>query len=71
VSITSGHWIDIIDGAALVKSLDFQGRGGCERPRKIVEYELPAGRGLTLQLSGAKDAEVMIAITAVGPVTAN
>jgi hypothetical protein len=65
ISITSGHWLDVIDHAQLVDSLDFQGHTGCERPRKIVEYELPAGRDLTLQLSGSSDSPVVVAITAV------
>lgn len=65
IAITSGHWIDIADGTTLIKSRDFQGARGCERPHKIVEYELPAGRDLTLQLSGSPDAAVVIAVTAV------
>lgn len=65
IAITSGHWIDVADGATLLGSRDFQGARGCERPRKIVEYELPAGRELTLQLSGASDAAVILAVTAV------
>jgi hypothetical protein len=66
VSISSGHWVDVVDGAQLVPSVDFQGHVGCERPRKIVEFELPAQRALTLQFSGSSDAEVIMAITAVG-----
>ena len=65
VAITSGHWLDIVDGKDLIKSRDFQGARGCERPRKIVEYELPAGRELVLQLSGSPDATVVLAVTAV------
>jgi hypothetical protein len=65
VSISSGHWIDIADGRQLVSSRDFQGQRRCERPHKIVEYELPAGRDLTLQFSGSTDAQVIVAITAV------
>jgi hypothetical protein len=65
ISITSGHWLDVIDGGQAVKAIDFQGHVGCERPRKIVEYELPAARVLTLQLSGSADAQVVMAITAV------
>ena len=70
ISITGGHWVDVIDGAQVVDSLDFQGHTGCERPRKIVEYELPAGRNLTLQLSGSPDAQVVMAITAVSSAVA-
>jgi len=65
VSISSGHWIDIVDGTQIVTSRDFQGQRGCERPHKIVEYELPAGRELTLQFSGSRDAQVIVAITEV------
>ena len=65
VSITSRHWIDVVEGTQLVSSRDFQGQRGCERPHKIVEYELPAGRDLTLQFSGSTDAQVIVAITAV------
>src|SRR5262245_14481382 len=65
VAITSGHWIDVVDGTQLIKSRDFQGARGCERPHKIVEYELPAGKDLTLQLSGSPDATVILSVTAV------
>jgi hypothetical protein len=65
VSITSSHWVDIVDGVQLVPSVDFQGHVGCERPRKIVEFDLPAQRPLTLQFSGSSDSEVVMAITAV------
>ena len=71
VSITSGHWIDIVDGTQLVTSTQFQGQHACQRPHKIVEFELPAGRDLTLQFSGAADAQVMVAITAVSKPTAS
>ena len=65
ISITSGHWVDVVDGTQLVASVDFQGHVGCERPRKIVEFDLPAGRMLTLQFSGSSDPEVVMAITAI------
>jgi hypothetical protein len=71
VSITSGHWVDVVDGGELLKALDFQAHVGCERPRKIVEYELPAARDLQLQLSGSQDAAVVLAITAVSPAVMN
>jgi hypothetical protein len=64
VSITSGHWIDVVDGSSAISSRDFQGRRGCERPHKIVEYELSRG-DMTVQLSGAAAREVLIAVTRV------
>jgi hypothetical protein len=71
VSITSGHWIDVVDGVQAVPSVDFQGHVGCKRPSKIVEFDLPAKRELTLQFSGSSDAEVLVAITAVGTSSAS
>lgn len=65
VAITSGHWIDVADGTKLIKSRDFQGARGCERPHKIVEYDLPGKRELTLQLSGAPAASIVLSVTAV------
>jgi hypothetical protein len=65
VSITTGHWIDVVAGDQLVKSKDFQGSHTCSRPHKIVEFELPAGAQLTLQLSGGTDSAVTVAITPV------
>jgi hypothetical protein len=65
VSITDSHWVDVVDGTELVKSRDFQGHVGCERPSKIVEFDLPAHRDLTLQLSGANGAAVDVAVTLV------
>jgi hypothetical protein len=66
ISITDGHWVDVVDGARLLKSQDFQGHVGCARPSKIVEFELPANRNLALQLSDSKGATVDVAVTAVG-----
>ena len=67
VSITSGHWIDIVDGSDFIKSKDFIRARACERPSKIVEFELPPGRDLTLQLSGVPDQKILLAITRVSP----
>jgi hypothetical protein len=66
VSITTGHWIDIVDGKNLVVSRDFQGHTECEKVHKIVEFELSGNKDFTLQLSGTADASVGLAITQVG-----
>jgi hypothetical protein len=67
VSITSGHWIDVVEGEQLLKSKDFSGSHECTRPHKIVEFELPANKDLVLQLSGSTDSAVVAAITYVAP----
>jgi hypothetical protein len=66
VSISSGHWVDVVDGTQLLKSRGFSASHGCERLHKSVEFELPAG-DLTLQLSGATEGTVRIAVTAAAP----
>lgn len=65
VSITTGHWIDVVDGGQIVSSLDFQGRRGCPLVHKIVEFELSAGRDLTLQFAGGSAPESGVVITQV------
>ncbi|RMH94865.1 hypothetical protein EBB59_00800 [Lysobacter pythonis] len=65
VSITTGHWIDVVDNGQVVRSLDFQGRRGCPLVHKIVEYDLPAGRDLQLQFIGGAALESGVAITRV------
>ena len=62
VSITSRHWIDVADGETAIPSVAHHGPG-CEIVHKIVEFDLSPGRPLTLQLSGADDAIIGLAIT--------
>jgi len=47
----------------MIASADFQGRPGCLAPHKIVQYQLPAGRQLTLQFSAAASAQLRLTIT--------
>jgi hypothetical protein len=63
VSVDVPLWIDVIAGGSLVTTKDFQGLPGCDSPHKIVEFELPAGRSLLLQLSGSSKRVVHLTIT--------
>lgn len=65
VSLSRGIWIDVIAGGQAIASTDFGGAPGCETPRKVVLYSLPANTELLLQFSGAADTDVRVAITAV------
>jgi hypothetical protein len=70
IAMTSAHWLDVLQGTTAIKSLDFNGAHGCARPRKVVEFEFPANSDLVLQLSGAADASVDLAIVRVVGATA-
>ena len=65
ISITTDHWIDVLDGPLLVVSQDFQGQRGCEKARKIVEYELSGNKDFVVQFSGDTQPNVSLAITQV------
>ena len=65
VSLTSRHWIDMLDGVKVIDSRAHQGHADCQLLHKVVEFELPANRELTLQLSGDDAATVGMVITAV------
>ena len=65
VAITTGHWLDVVDGETPIKSKDFSGSRECPRPHKIVEFELPANKDLVLQFSGSTDPSVIASITPV------
>ncbi len=49
-------------GKAL-ESVAHRGHTGCALLHKVVEFDLPAGRQLVLQLSGAADGKVGLVIT--------
>lgn len=66
ISITSRHWIDVLDAGKTIASLSHEGRSGCELLHKVVEFELPGNRDLVIQLSGDNAATVDLVITAVG-----
>ncbi|MEJ0085538.1 MAG: hypothetical protein WDO72_07645 [Pseudomonadota bacterium] len=65
ISLTSRHWIDVLDGRKAIDSVAHEGRGGCELLHKVVEFELPANRDLVLQLSGDDAATVDVVVTKV------
>ncbi len=66
ISITSRHWIDVVDGATVLEAADHFGPG-CDVLHKVVEFDLVAGRSLVLQLSGQDDGIVGLAVTAGAP----
>ena len=65
VALSRGFWVDIVEGVRVIAATDFGGVAGCESPRKLVTYPLPADRDLVLQFSGAVDPSVRVSITEV------
>jgi hypothetical protein len=65
VSLSTSHWLDLVDGGLIVVSSDFQGQRGCEKVHKIVQFELSGNKNFILQFSGASQADVDVAITPV------
>jgi hypothetical protein len=63
VSLDQGFWIDVIGNQKLIESTDFTGVSGCNAPRKLVLFNLPAGADLVLQLSGAAKDHVRVTLT--------
>ena len=70
IALSSRHWVDIVDGGKPIESRDFQGAAGCSRPHKIVEFDLPGDSELVLQLSGAREAAILLGVTALAPASA-
>jgi hypothetical protein len=65
ISVDQPLWIDVVADGKMIDSADFQGRPGCLAPHKIVQYSLPGGRELLLQLSGAPGPLARLTITHV------
>ena len=56
-------WVDVVAGGAVLQSRDAQGRVGCSAPYKIVEFALPAGKPLVLELSASVTPSMRITVT--------
>jgi hypothetical protein len=65
ISLSSHHWIDVLDGGKFIDSRSHEGRNGCATLSKAVEFELPAHRDLVLQLSGDSAATIDVVVTRV------
>jgi len=66
IALDAPFWIDVLAGIEPLTSVDFGGPGSqCPAPTKVVTYDLPAGKPLTLQLSGATERQVRVTITRV------
>ncbi len=62
IALDQPFWIDVVLEGHLLASKDFQGAPDCA-PHKIVEFDLPAGKQLLLQFSGATSPTTRVTIT--------
>ena len=56
-------WVDVVVGGAVLQSRDSQGRVGCSKPYKIVEFALPAGKPLVLEFSASVTPSLRVTVT--------
>jgi hypothetical protein len=63
IALDQPGWIDVVAVKQSLTSKDFQGVAGCQTPRKIVEFDLPADSELWLQISGVTAKTVRLTVT--------
>ena len=63
ISLSGEAWIDVIQDGHVVKSAEYSGVKTCPGIRKSVRFKL-AGGPATVQFSGAKKAELKVAVLA-------
>ncbi|QPF92430.1 hypothetical protein [Bradyrhizobium commune] len=61
ISLSSGAWVDVVQDGHFLKPVAFSGATDCDGIRKTMKYEL-ADKPFVLQISGAKDNSLSIAI---------
>jgi hypothetical protein len=61
ISLSAGAWLDVVQDGHFLKPKAFSGATDCDGIRKTMKYELSASP-VVLQVSGAKDNSISIAI---------
>jgi len=64
ISLSSGAWVDVVQDGHVLKPVAFSGATDCDGIRKTMKYEL-SGQPFVLQVSGARDNSLSIAILPV------
>ena len=62
ITISSGGWVDVLDGDAYLHPKAFSGATGCEGARKSVKFDLPS-RPLALQFSGVGGDRISVIVS--------
>jgi hypothetical protein len=61
ISLSTGGWVDVVQGGHFLKPKGFSGATDCDGIRKTMKYEISASP-FVLQVSGTKDESISIAI---------
>jgi hypothetical protein len=62
LTISSGAWVDVLDGGAYLHPIAFSGAKVCEGARKSVKFDLPS-RPLALQFSGVPGDQISVIVS--------
>ncbi|MEP7041579.1 MAG: hypothetical protein ABI843_00865 [Dokdonella sp.] len=65
VSLDAPFWIDLVANGKPLTPIDFSSAHGCDMPRKVVVFDVPAAQSLTLQLGGSTEDKVHLTLTPV------
>jgi hypothetical protein len=64
IAVDVPFWIDVVADGGLMSAKGFQGASGCNAPHKIVAFDFPVARQVTLQFSGTASSTLRVSITA-------
>jgi hypothetical protein len=62
LTMSSGAWVDVLDGGAYLHPIAFSGARECDGARKSVKFDLPA-RPLALQFSGVARDRISVIVS--------
>lgn len=65
IGLTSESWVDVLIDGDYLDAAAFAGRVGCKPLRKLVDYQLEAGKSYVLMLSGGSQEVMGVAIRPV------
>jgi hypothetical protein len=65
IAVDVPFWIDVVADGGLMTAKGFQDAPGCNAPHKIVAFDFPVARQVTLQFSGSASSSVRVSISAV------
>ncbi len=62
LTMSSGAWVDVLDGGSFLHPIGFSGAKDCDGARKSVKFDLPS-RPLALQFSGVPRDQISVIVS--------